>query len=342
MAKGPGPKTAGGWEGPSGIRPPFWVRFRILAASLRPSTGTAPTFLPLDSARELPLTQPVRFGLQAALRGLPLFCVLLLGLLVGACEDGPGPRALQASDAGSQQVWDAGGGPADGGGELDGGQPPDGCLTPPAPSPCEAAIPRYTYVPSSGRCELTIWGGCGDETNLFESWGDCTATCSTPKTRCLDQSRTPLIVQWAQGDCDRPSGSNPPPCRAELQFSPNPVFSQDSCDRVELLLWDSTGEARIVGWAVLSPAGHQTLRQVTAAFVGAYPRTEPLRLPGSVDTWLIVQDEIGPVEHVYRSAPDLVSPYQPAVGVNHFMTELLQAMRRCDDSPWIEGFLTCP
>lgn len=44
--------------------------------------------------------------------------------------------------------------------------------------PCRAAFPRYFYNSTATSCEQFIFGGCGGNTNNFETKEKCEATCS--------------------------------------------------------------------------------------------------------------------------------------------------------------------
>jgi hypothetical protein len=51
------------------------------------------------------------------------------------------------------------------------------CGLAPDAGDCEAAIPRWFHDPISGRCEMFVWGGCGGNSNNFETPEECRATC---------------------------------------------------------------------------------------------------------------------------------------------------------------------
>jgi hypothetical protein len=58
--------------------------------------------------------------------------------------------------------------------------PPDPCRLPADPGPCKAAIPRWFFNRATGRCERFVYGGCGGNTNNFETAEECEATCPPP------------------------------------------------------------------------------------------------------------------------------------------------------------------
>ena len=51
------------------------------------------------------------------------------------------------------------------------------CIAPAVVGPCDAAIPRWFYNSSTGRCEQFTWGGCGGNGNNFETRDECEAAC---------------------------------------------------------------------------------------------------------------------------------------------------------------------
>ena len=52
------------------------------------------------------------------------------------------------------------------------------CKLSPDPGPCEAAITRYFYNPTSKQCETFIYGGCEGNDNNFQSLLECELECS--------------------------------------------------------------------------------------------------------------------------------------------------------------------
>lgn len=51
------------------------------------------------------------------------------------------------------------------------------CQLPKLPGPCIAAIPRWWYSATSGRCEVFRYGGCCGNANNFLSREDCEKQC---------------------------------------------------------------------------------------------------------------------------------------------------------------------
>jgi len=54
---------------------------------------------------------------------------------------------------------------------------PEFCSLPSVKGQCRAAMPRFFFNPSSGRCEHFIYGGCGGNQNNFEDKSECEVTC---------------------------------------------------------------------------------------------------------------------------------------------------------------------
>lgn len=44
--------------------------------------------------------------------------------------------------------------------------------------PCEAAIPSWSYIQDSKKCEAFTYGGCDGTSNRFDSENDCKDTCN--------------------------------------------------------------------------------------------------------------------------------------------------------------------
>lgn len=51
------------------------------------------------------------------------------------------------------------------------------CKLPLARGRCRAAIPRWGYHPSTGRCQEFYFGGCDGNANNFESYKACMSVC---------------------------------------------------------------------------------------------------------------------------------------------------------------------
>ena len=75
---------------------------------------------------------------------------------------------------------DAGGptdaGPRDSGIAQDAGSS-SACGLPFDGGPCDAAFQVWAFVPELGACFPHIWGGCGGNSNRFETQEECEATC---------------------------------------------------------------------------------------------------------------------------------------------------------------------
>uniref|UniRef100_A0A8C6Z8L3 BPTI/Kunitz inhibitor domain-containing protein n=1 Tax=Nothoprocta perdicaria TaxID=30464 RepID=A0A8C6Z8L3_NOTPE len=52
------------------------------------------------------------------------------------------------------------------------------CYLPSVCGNCKALFVRFFYNASSQRCEEFIYGGCGGNSNNFESEGECSRACS--------------------------------------------------------------------------------------------------------------------------------------------------------------------
>ncbi|HMJ11258.1 MAG TPA: BPTI/Kunitz domain-containing protein [Polyangiaceae bacterium] len=64
------------------------------------------------------------------------------------------------------------------------------CTLPQDPGPCVAAFPAYFHDAATGLCLPFTYGGCGGNTNRFESIQDCQASCRGG-TSDLDACETP-------------------------------------------------------------------------------------------------------------------------------------------------------
>ena len=87
-----------------------------------------------------------------------------------ALADGDPGRDAAGRDAGQVDAS-----PSDGG---DGGGDAGACGLPQMVGPCDAAIPRFWFNASAGRCERFIYGGCGANANNFQSIEECAAACA--------------------------------------------------------------------------------------------------------------------------------------------------------------------
>lgn len=102
---------------------------------------------------------------------------------------------------------------------------------------CRAAIPRWSFIEKSGKCELFSYGGCGGTKNNFETEEECKKTCNVeeepeppveedccPKgqfccgTVCLaDGTQTFAPCGPNECTCEDPE---PEPCICTLEFAP--------------------------------------------------------------------------------------------------------------------------
>merc|ERR1711942_229706 len=53
--------------------------------------------------------------------------------------------------------------------------------------PCEAIIPRWTFIKETGKCKKFTYGGCRGNGNRFKSADECISTCGATARPC-DQS----------------------------------------------------------------------------------------------------------------------------------------------------------
>ncbi len=56
----------------------------------------------------------------------------------------------------------------------------DVCYLPPDPGPCQAAIPRFYFDPTTGHCQQFNYGGCGGNANNYSSYTVCMNACAAP------------------------------------------------------------------------------------------------------------------------------------------------------------------
>lgn len=46
---------------------------------------------------------------------------------------------------------------------------------------CRGAVPRWSFDATSGACEMFMWGGCGEDSNNYESEELCVYTCGASR-----------------------------------------------------------------------------------------------------------------------------------------------------------------
>lgn len=91
----------------------------------------------------------------------------------GATPDGAAPDGATPDSAAPDASLDA---PADAG----------ACGLPKVVGPCEAAIPRFWFNASAGRCEPFVYGGCGGNANNFNDIATCAAACAPAATNACE------------------------------------------------------------------------------------------------------------------------------------------------------------
>lgn len=118
-----------------------------------------------------------------------------------AAPDATGPDAT-APDASLDATTDAG-----------------ACGLPKVVGPCDAAIPRFWFNASAGRCEPFVYGGCGGNANNFNDIAACVAACAPGvanacdvtdcggKARCVFQAAVPRCAEPCDdaGACAAPA-----------------------------------------------------------------------------------------------------------------------------------------
>lgn len=66
----------------------------------------------------------------------------------------------------------------------------DPCLQEPGVvGPCEAIIPRWTFFPETGKCEMFEYGGCEGNLNNFETAAECEEQCEGAVDDCCDDGK---------------------------------------------------------------------------------------------------------------------------------------------------------
>ncbi|KAK3601370.1 hypothetical protein CHS0354_037684 [Potamilus streckersoni] len=89
---------------------------------------------------------------------------------------------------------------------------PDPCLQPKEIGPCRAAISRYYFDKTMGKCQLFFYGGCQGNANNFETLSSCQrqCECNLPKEsgpclayfpRYFYNSKSGQCEQFIYGGC---------------------------------------------------------------------------------------------------------------------------------------------
>ncbi|XP_046638557.1 kunitz-type serine protease inhibitor textilinin-3-like [Daphnia pulicaria] len=76
---------------------------------------------------------------------------------------------------------------------------PDYCSLPPmmaGEKKCKSYIPKWTFNETQATCVSYVYGGCNGTKNLFDTEGECQATC-----------RSPVVPQRKQADASAPPTS---------------------------------------------------------------------------------------------------------------------------------------
>ncbi|HRG97134.1 MAG TPA: BPTI/Kunitz-type proteinase inhibitor domain-containing protein, partial [Polyangiaceae bacterium] len=120
--------------------------------------------------------------------GLSLFAAAAPGCegFVESSDGGAGDAAPAPSDAApapdasvpDASVPDASVPDASPDASLDAAADAGACGLPKVVGPCEAAIPRFWFNASVGRCEPFVYGGCGGNANNFADIAACAAACA--------------------------------------------------------------------------------------------------------------------------------------------------------------------
>lgn len=84
----------------------------------------------------------------------------------------------------------------------------DRCSAPPEVGQCQAAIQRWFHDPLTNQCRTFVWGGCGGNTNNYDSLAACEAACggSEPKA-CRLPSDCAIVPVGCCAVCDGPNVS---------------------------------------------------------------------------------------------------------------------------------------
>ena len=67
------------------------------------------------------------------------------------------------------------------------------CSQPITPGNCRGYFPRYGFDQATGQCKSFVYGGCGGNSNNFETLEDCKAACGKQNKR--ERFETSLITQ---------------------------------------------------------------------------------------------------------------------------------------------------
>lgn len=87
------------------------------------------------------------------------------------------------------------------------GEPPyDRCSYPPDAGQCDAYFKRWFHNPATNQCEQFVWGGCGGNTNNYETLADCQASCGGGNpTACNQASDCAIGTTTCCALCDGPN-----------------------------------------------------------------------------------------------------------------------------------------
>jgi hypothetical protein len=109
-------------------------------------------------------------------------------------------------------------------------RPPGVCELPIEPGPCRAAIPRWGFVPKTGRCEPFVYGGCGGNANNFETREACEQRCGEPRPICkLPPDGGPCDAAIPRWYFDAGKGQCAEFIYGGCQGNPNNFSSEEAC-----------------------------------------------------------------------------------------------------------------
>ncbi len=77
--------------------------------------------------------------------------------------------------------------------------PPDVCTLPVAVGPCQEAIPRYYFDPTSRQCRRFTFGGCDGNGNNFETFEECRKQCGAdvePTPAPSGRDRNNILIKY--------------------------------------------------------------------------------------------------------------------------------------------------